>query len=52
MNDLLLWFEAIFDGFPALSWLKYVFMGLMVLIAFDAVLNLVFSAVSTLFRGK
>lgn len=51
LTNILDWITGLGFDMPGLSWLKYVFAFVIVLIILDAFLNLIFASIATLFSG-
>lgn len=51
MENIITWIDTMID-FPQLSFLKYVFAGVILLVFVDAFVGLIISGVYSVFRGR
>ena len=51
MMDIMEWFSTLVGDYPGLSWIKYIFVCVLTLILFDAILTLLFRALGSLVGG-
>lgn len=51
LTNIIDWIDSLGLSMPGLSWFKYIMAAVLVLVIFDAVLNLLFAGLQTIFTG-
>lgn len=52
MTELMSYLSLLFGEYPQLSFLKYIFIGVFILVFVDAILNLILGLLGSLFKGR